>query len=157
MILPWILLYFTALLRIFANICRKYIGLPTTCGHSISDTPLFSSSSPIFSAWDSRSVQQPLSTSRISNGLCSTSSLLVSNLFISSTSFTRCRRLPAVTFIFSWHSFNLSGSSQFFSSISSIPMMPLIGVRISWDIFRRNSALASLAILASFNALTSSC
>ena len=35
-----------------------------------------------------------------------------------------------------------SGSSRFFLMISTIPMIPLIGVRISWDIWERNSLLA---------------
>ena len=67
---------------------------------------------------------------------------------ISSTSLTRLSKCPDEPSIFCRQSRTLSLSSIFFSAISVIPIMPLIGVRISCDIWERKSLFAMLAAFA---------
>ena len=68
-----------------------------------------------------------------------------SSLFISRTSFTRSNKKPEADIILSRHSSSFSLLPRLNLHISTIPLIPLIGVLISWLIRLKKSVFAILA------------
>ena len=92
-------------------------------------------------------------SSLISKASSSISNIPASSLLISSTSLTSSSRCLVESRIFSRLSSTFSQSLRFLRMISTIPMIPLIGVRISWLIRFINSVFALFAASASSNAI----
>ena len=128
----------------FVRICFRCSGFPTTL---LCRSPESSSSSrmPRSSARGERIVMQSSSASWRSKGSSTAASRPLSSLLTCSTSFTRDRRCSVDTRIFFRHARCRSGSSWLLSRMASIPRIPLIGVRRSWDMWERNSLLVEFA------------
>ena len=80
-----------------------------------------------------------------------------SNFAISKTSFTNDNSSFEDSFILFRQSFARSPSFPLFSRIVSMPIMPLIGVLMSWDMLFKKEVLALLALCASTSAFCNSC
>ena len=135
-----------ALSIIFIRICFRCIEFPISlpcCSLASSST----SRTPFSSACADRIAMQLSSVSRRSKGSSTAAVPPLSSLLTCRTSFTRDSRCSVEIRIFLRHSLCFSGSSCPFSMMASIPRIPLIGVRRSWDIWERNSLFAEFARL----------
>ena len=149
MIFPFGLLYLIALLMIFMAIWRICSSLVRTLGGLKFSSPGVSSSIPCSAALVSMISLQFSSISRRYTDSSAKYISPESSLLISRTSLISDSRYSDATRIFLWYFLTASGLSRHLSEISSIPMIPFIGVRISWDILVRNSLFAWFAISSS--------
>ena len=144
---PFSRLYLMALLSTFISSRLTCSGLPTSrgCGSlPYSRCSTIPRSSACFS---STSVISCISSGR-SKGTFSSTTSPDSSLPISSTSFTSSSSRVEASQIFLRQSACRAISSGQRSPISTIPRMPLMGVRISWLMRCKNSVLARFALSA---------
>ena len=136
--------YLTALERMLISTCRICSSLPVRYG--CQNGPIcFVKVMCRSTIWPSTMEQQESSSTRRSNDVSSICILPDSILVMSSTSLMRESRWDAAPRILVMQSRTRALLSKLSSAMSSIPIMPLMGVRMSWDMLDRNSVLATLA------------
>ena len=146
-ILPPSGVYLMALLIILVNICCTLKLSPLTYSCSI----LLSCTSKL---WWWASISERVIASKLSTSSARLKSSSVSSIFpfsmrdISSTSLINPSRWRLDLVIFPRQSITRSGWSIFAPAMAVIPTIAFIGVRISWDIFDKNSVFDLFALLA---------
>jgi len=147
-IVPFDLLYLIALLRRLTMIRRSCRELPfkAVCWILLLCLQCVI---PDSTSWASTSAATSSISSFISNTSSWISNIPASSLLISRTSLTSSSKCRVDSWILSRLSSTFSRSSLFLRMISTIPMIPLIGVRISWLMRFINSVLALFSESAS--------
>ena len=142
---PFGRLYLSAFSMTFIKICFRCSAFPISflCCTPVSSSFIWM---PFSSAWGERIAMQSSSVSWRSNGSSTAAAgLPLSSLLTCRTSFTRDSKCPVDTRIFLRHVSCCPASFWLLSMIASIPRIPLIGVRRSWDMRERNSLFAEFA------------
>ena len=125
-------------------IWRRCSGFPIRCVWRIF-LRCFLCKIPVSVIWASITLATSSINSTRSNASSDSSTSSAWILLISSTSLTSAKRWLVESSIFPRHSSTFSGSFSLLRMICSIPIIPLIGVRISWLMRFINSVFALLS------------